>query len=252
MPRFTGKVALVTGAASGIGAAVARLLACDGAFVWCADLDPIAAEGVVGSRLSAKVLRLDVVDNRDWVDAMARVTAESGKLDILVNAAGISKIGNSAGVLDVNLDDWQAVFRINVDGTLLGCQHAIRTMQRAGGVIVNISSTTALAPTHTLAAYGASKAAVLQLTKSLAAACAIDGLPVRCNAVLPGMTDTPMTSSMTPAYKSAWEKQIPLKRFAKPEEIAEVIAFLASDAASYVNGAGYLIDGGLIARPVVS
>lgn len=252
MPRFTGKVALVTGAASGIGAAIAKLLASDGAFVWCADLDPITAESVAGSRLSTKALRIDVVDNRDWVDAMARVTVESGKLDILVNAAGISKIGNASGVLNVGLDDWRGVFRINVDGTLLGCQHAIRMMQRAGGAIVNISSTTALAPTHTLAAYGASKAAVLQLTKSLAAACAIDGLPIRCNAVLPGMTDTPMTSSMAPAFKSAWENQIPLKRFAKPQEIAEVIAFLASDAASYVNGAGYLIDGGLIARPVVS
>jgi 3(or 17)beta-hydroxysteroid dehydrogenase len=252
VPRFTGKVALVTGAASGIGAAIAKLLASEGAFVWCADLDPIAAERVVGSRLSAKALRLDVVDNRDWGDAMARVTAESGKLDILVNAAGISKIGKASDVLNVGLDDWQAVFRINVDGTLLGCQHAIRMMQRAGGAIVNISSTTALGPTHTLAAYGASKAAVLQLTKSLAAACAIDGLPIRCNAVLPGMTDTPMTSSMAAAYKNAWESQIPLKRFATPQEIAEVIAFLASDAASYVNGAGYLVDGGLIARPVVS
>jgi 3(or 17)beta-hydroxysteroid dehydrogenase len=149
MPRFTGKVALVTGAASGIGAAIAILLASDGAFVWCADLDPIAAESVVGSGLSAKALRLDVVDNRDWVDAMARVTAESGRLDILVNAAGISKIGNASGVLNVGLDDWQAVFRINVDGTLLGCPHAIRMMQRAGGAIVNISSTAALAPTHT-------------------------------------------------------------------------------------------------------
>jgi 3(or 17)beta-hydroxysteroid dehydrogenase len=252
VPRFTGKVALVTGAGSGIGAAISILLASDGAFVWCTDLDPIAAERVVGSRLPAKALRLDVVDNRDWVDAMARVTVESGKLDILVNAAGINKVGNASGVLNVGLDDWQTVFRINVDGTLLGCQHAIRMMQRAGGAIVNISSTTALGPTHTLAAYGASKAAVLQLTKSLAAACAIDGLPIRCNAVLPGMTETPMTSSMAAAYKNAWESQIPLKRFATPQEIAEVIAFLASDAASYVNGAGYLVDGGLIARPVVS
>ena len=159
MPRFTGKVALVTGAASGIGAAIAMLLASDGAFVWCADLDPSAAARVVCSGLSTQALRLDVVDNRDWVDAMARVRAESGKLDILVNTAGISKIGNASGVLDVSLDDWQAVFRINVEGTLLGCQHAIRMMQHAGGAIVNISSTTALAPTHTLAAYGASKAA---------------------------------------------------------------------------------------------
>jgi NAD(P)-dependent dehydrogenase (short-subunit alcohol dehydrogenase family) len=90
MPRFTGKVPLVTGAASGIGAAIAILLASDGAFVWCADLDPIAVERVVGFGLSAKALRLDAADNRDWVDGMARVTAESGKLDILVNAAGIS------------------------------------------------------------------------------------------------------------------------------------------------------------------
>lgn len=249
--RFAGKTALVTGGASGIGAATAQLFAREGAFVWIADRDAARAEGAAATLGSAAALVLDVVSDEQWASCMARIGAVSRTLDILVNAAGISTAAGKPGVRDVGIDDWRAVFRVNVEGTLLGCQHAMRTMGARGGAIVNISSTTALAPTATLAAYGASKAAVLQLTKSIAAACAIDGLPIRCNAVMPGMTDTPMVSAMPPAYRRSWEAQIPLGRYARPEEIAEVIAFLASDAASYVNGAGYLADGGLIARPVV-
>jgi NAD(P)-dependent dehydrogenase (short-subunit alcohol dehydrogenase family) len=120
-----------------------------------------------------------------------------------------------------------------------------------GGSIVNVASTTALAPTATLAAYGASKAAVLQLTKSVAAACASNRWPIRCNAVLPGMADTAMTRSMPAAYRKKWEAQIPAERFADPSEIARAIAFLAGDGASYVNGTGLVVDGGLLNRAIV-
>jgi NAD(P)-dependent dehydrogenase (short-subunit alcohol dehydrogenase family) len=241
----------VTGGASGIGAATAQLLVREGAFVWIADRDFGRAEETAATLGSAGAFALDVASNEEWAASMARFIAGSRTLDVLINAAGISATSGKANVCEVGIEDWRAVFRVNVEGTLLGCQHAMRIMGSRGGAIVNISSTTALAPTATLAAYGASKAAVLQLTKSVAAACAIEGLPIRCNAVMPGMTDTPMISAMARDYRRSWEAQIPLGRFARPEEVAEVVAFLASDAASYVNGAGYLVDGGLIARPVV-
>jgi len=249
--RFAGKVALITGGASGIGAATAALLIRDGARVWIADRDSSRAEETAAA-LGAGAVKLDVTQDREWTSCMSELLEQAGSLDILVNAAGISGAGGKANVRDVDIDEWRAVFSINVEGTLLGCQHAMRAMQSRGGSIVNISSTTALCPTATLAAYGASKAAVLQLTKSVAASCALNGLPIRCNAVLPGMTDTPLISNMAPDYQRAWESQIPAGRFAAPHEVAEVVAFLASDAASYVNGAEYLVDGGLMARPVVT
>lgn len=249
--RFGGKVALITGGASGIGAATASLLVKGGARVWIADRNTTRAEETAASLGAAGALTLDVAQDRDWARCVSDVLDRSGALDILINAAGVSAAGSKANVRDVSIDDWRAVFCINVEGTLLGCQHAMRAMKSRGGAIVNISSTTALCPTATLAAYGASKAAVLQLTKSVAAACALDGLAIRCNAVLPGMTDTPLISGMAPDYQGAWQAQIPAGRFAAAHEVAEVVAFLASDAASYVNGAGYLVDGGLMARPVV-
>ena len=249
--RFAGRVALVTGGASGIGAATARLLAREGAIVWLADRDFERAAGVADELPLATAIALDVTDDESWREGMARILAASGSLDILVNAAGISTAPGKANVREADLDGWRTVFKVNVEGTLLGCQHAMRAMHSRGGSIVNISSTAAVSPSATLAAYGASKAAVLQLTKSVAAGCAIEGLPIRCNAVMPGMTDTPLLAAMSPEYRQSWEREIPLRRFALADEVAQVIAFLASDAASYVNGAGYLVDGGLIARPVV-
>ena len=239
MPELVGKVALVTGAGSGIGAATAQLFEHLGATVWTADL------------AGAKLI-LDVTSADAWHEAMGGIIARSGGLDILVNAAGISR-GSEAGhgVAGTTLDDWRRIFAVNVEGTLLGCQAAMRTMGRRGGAIVNIASTTALAPTPTLAAYGASKAAVLQLTKTVAAACALDQLPIRCNVVLPGMANTAMTHSMPSAYRGKWEAQIPAGRFADPSEIAAAIAYLASDEASYVNGTGLIVDGGLLSRAIV-
>lgn len=197
----------------------------------------------------ADALRLDVRESKSWTAAIARVVDVAGGLDILVNAAGVSGADAPADLATVSLPDWRRVFAVNVEGTLLGCQAALGVMRR--GAIVNIASTAAVCPSPTLAAYGASKAAVVQLTQSVAAWCALNDAAVRCNAVLPGMADTPMTSATPAAYRALWEAAIPLGRYARPDEIASVVAFLASDEAAYVSGAAWPVDGGLLSRPVV-
>lgn len=247
---FDGKVALVTGGASGIGAETARLLAEEGAQVWLADLDQQETTALVSDIGAAGAVALDVTRPEDWANVFDALRDQGASPQILINAAGINRSTKMAGIRDVDLDDWRAVFAVNVEGTLLGCQAAMRTMT-SGGAIVNISSTTARCPTVTLGAYGASKAAVLQLTMSVAAACASAALPIRCNAVLPGMTDSPMTAPLPGTLRTAWERQIPLGRFATAREVAQVIVFLASERASHVTGAGYVVDGGLMARPVI-
>lgn len=237
------RVALVTGAASGIGAATVRLLLAQGYRVWSADLNDRSPAGVP--------LALDVTDPAQWAAAMTRLQDEGAVLDVLVNAAGVSRTAAAADVLDADVDGWRRVFAVNVEAVMLGCRNAIGIMGARGGAIVNVSSTTALSPTPTLGAYGASKAAVLQLTKSVAAACALRNLPIRCNAVLPGMTETPMVSAMPPAVRAAWNEQIPAGRFAEPDEIASAISFLTSESAKYINGVGLTVDGGLLSRPII-
>lgn len=252
MLNFADKIALVTGAGSGIGAETATLLSRLGAHVWLADLDLRAAEQTASGLDYARAIALDVTQDEQWTSVMEDILQAAGRLDILVNAAGISNAGAPADFAAATISDWRRIFAVNVEGTLLGCQHAARAMGKAGGAIVNVSSTTAVTPSPALAAYGASKAAVLQMTRSVAAACTSAGLPIRCNAVMPGMTETPMTAGMADAYRAAWEAQIPMHRFADPAEIARSISFLASDAASYVNGIGFPVDGGLLNRAVVS
>lgn len=239
MSEFAGRVALVSGAASGLGAATAALLAERGATVWIADRAPPPG--------GERAIVMDVRDPEAWAKAEARL----GRLDILINAAGITGGQSPAAANIADLAAWREVFAVNVEGTLLGCQSALRLMSKAGGAIVNVGSTAGVAPSQALAAYGASKAAVMQLTLSVAAHCALAGLPIRCNAVAPGMAETPMTGGMPPAYREAWETQIPLGRFARPSEVAEAIVYLASDRASYVNGEILRVDGGLLTRPVV-
>ena len=241
---------LVTGAGSGIGAAVCEAYGEAGATVWAADLD-IDAANRTAERVGGLALSLDVTREEAWAAAAERIAAGEGRLDVLVNAAGVSRTSATADILDADLEGWRRVFAVNVEGVMIGCRTAVRLMDAAGGAIVNVSSTTAVSPTPTLGAYGASKAAVVQLTRSIAAACALRGLPIRCNAVAPGMTDTPLVAQLPDAARAAWVAQIPAGRFAAPAEIAAAVLFLASDAAAYVNGTTLTVDGGLLSRPVV-
>ena len=240
---MNGKIVLVSGGASGIGLATATRFVSLGAHVWIGDIDADAARRTA-SDIGAKPIALDVASHGDWTLALAA----AGDLDILVNAAGVAALGGAKPFEDLSLEEWRRIFAVNAEGTFLGCQAAVRTMKARGGAIVNIASTAGVHATPTLAAYGSAKAAVMHLTKTVAVYCAQRGYRIRCNAVLPGMIDTPMNGGLPATRREAWEAQIPMHRFGRPEEVAEAIAFLASDAASYVNGEGLTIDGGFMAR----
>jgi 2-keto-3-deoxy-L-fuconate dehydrogenase len=238
--RFTGKRALVTGAGSGIGAAIARALHAEGANVVLADragdrVEQMATE--LGD--AAEPLELDVRDE----DAVAAATPG---LDVLANIAGI---GSTTTAPDTALDVWEDVFAVNARGTFLCCKHAIPSMvQRGGGAIVNMSSVAALVGLRNRAAYSASKGAVLSLTRALA----IDHIDdhVRVNAVCPGTVDSPWVRRLVEeAGESldALRARQPMGRLGRPEEIAEAVLYLASDQAAFVTGTAFVIDGGLTA-----
>lgn len=242
--RLSGKVALISGAASGIGLETARLFAAEGARVAGGDIAPFP-EGFPGL-----ALRLDVTDEGAWEEAFSTLTARLGPPDILVNAAGIAEGGS---IEETSLDSWRRVMAVNAEGTFLGCRAAVRAMRGRGGAIVNISSAAGLVGDARLAAYCASKGAVRLLTKAVALHCARAGLGIRCNSVHPSFAETPMlerlfASARDPArLRAGLERASPMGRLGTAREVAEAILFLASDAASFITGAELAIDGGLTA-----
>ena len=256
-------VALVTGAAQGIGEGIARRLIDDGLIVWLTDIrsDAVAALAMtLGAR--ARSLTLDVRDEAAWDAAIAAVLGRDGRLDVLVNNAGITGFEGSAGPHDpehASLADWRAVHATNSDGTFLGCRAAIRAMRpQRSGAIINISSRSGMVGIPGAAAYAASKAAIRNHSKSVALYCAAQGLGVRCNSIHPAAILAPMWEPMLgdgadrEARMAALVADTPLKRFGTIAEVAAMTAYLASDAAAYVTGAEFTIDGGLLAGSAAS
>ena len=256
MTEFLGKVAIVTGGALGIGRATARRLAQDGAsVVVCGDReeqDEQAAEELRGEKLEVRGLRADVTSSADMGRLVAFTTNVYGRVDVLVNSAGVQRYGT---VVQTEEDVWDEVLNVNLKGIYLASRHAIPEMRkRGGGAIVNLSSVQAFASQKGVAAYTASKGGVNALTRAMALDHAQEN--IRANAVCPGSVDTPMlrwAADLLKGNKSTeetlkdWGKAHPLGRVATPEEVAEVIAFLASPRARFVTGSEYKVDGGLLA-----
>jgi 3(or 17)beta-hydroxysteroid dehydrogenase len=254
MPDLGGKVAIVTGCASGIGAATVRRFVADGAQVLGTDVD-VARGAALCDELGALFAEQDVSDRTRWPVIIAETVAAYGRLDILVNNAGMV---SGAGIGDH--DDaamfaaWDRVMAVNLTGSMAGCRAAIAAMRDnpggPKGAIVNIASTTAIMPLPTDVGYSASKAAVVALTKSVATWCAHAGLAIRCNTVIPGATMTGILEAaelQTPGLIAAVAKTSPLNRLADPAETAAAIAFLASDECPFMTGAEMLVDGAALA-----
>jgi len=254
-PRLANKVALVTGGAAGLGRAIARRLANEGATVVITD---IRADPDPGDASGLTFLQQDVSDESAWEAVVAEVEARFGALHILVNNAGILGPLDLASPENTTLATWKQVFAVNVEGVFLGCRAAIPAMRRAGsGAIVNLSSMADELATPHATAYGASKAAVRHLTTSVAQYCAEQTLGVRCNSVHPGMVRTPLLEDgmqktarqrgvSVDEIASEFSAKIPLGDFTLPEDVAATVAFLVSEESRHMTGCALRVDGGLI------
>jgi len=256
--KLVSKTAVVTGAAQGIGAAIARLFVQEGCFVYITDINDDLGNALASS-LGGRACfqRLDVRREEDWQRLAAQISNEGRSWNILVNNAAVSGFENGAVRHDpehARLEDWRSVHQTNLDGVFLGCKYAIRSMRQAGaGSIVNISSRSGLVGIPGAAAYASSKAAVRNHTKTVALYCAEQGLNVRCNSVHPAAILTPMWEPMLGSdadrekRMAALVRDTPLRRFGMPEEVAALALLLASDDATYITGSEFNIDGGLLA-----
>jgi 3(or 17)beta-hydroxysteroid dehydrogenase len=257
MGRLDGRVALVTGGASGLGRAIAARLRAEGAVVVITDRQRELGEQTAAA-LGVTYRYQDVTSEDQWPLTLQRVTELVGPVSILVNNAGIAGAADRVSPEDTRLADWQQIFSVNVDSVFLGCRAGIAAMRRTGrGSIVNMSSIAALLATPDSTAYGAAKAAVRQLTKSVAQHCAQQGLAIRCNSVHPGEVSTPLwdryiaqTAEVTgvPAEQLVREAKarVPLGDMPRPEDVAAGVAFLCSDDARFITGSELIVDGGLI------
>jgi 3alpha(or 20beta)-hydroxysteroid dehydrogenase len=241
MISVSGKVAIVTGAASGQGAAEARLLAAAGAKVVLTDISDtgraIAAE--LGD--NGHFMDQDVSQEADWVRVIEQCLARFGRLDVLVNNAGIYK---PATLPDTDVALWDRHYRVNQFGVFLGMRAALEPMRKGGGgSIINVSSKAGMSKGPNMFAYASSKWAV----RGMSQLAAVDYAPlgIRVNAIYPGMIDTPMLAENNPEQLAMYKSMIPLKRMGRPEEVAQLVLFLASDLSSYMSGAEIGIDGGL-------
>lgn len=250
MKRVENKVILVTGGAMGMGRSHCELLAAQGAWVFVADMNAVEGENTVDSiRKSggkADFLQLDITQESQWNAALAQISERAGRLDVLVNNAGILIL---KPMQDTTNEDWDRTFNVNVRGLFLGTRAAVPLMKKAGGgTIVNVSSIYGLVGAPGASAYEASKGAVRLFTKS----CAVDLAPfnIRVNSVHPGVIETQMTKAMLddPAIRPALLGPTLLKRPAQPIEVSQAVLFLASDESSFVHGAELVVDGGYTAN----
>lgn len=242
--RLEGKVALISGGARGIGAAMSTRFAAEGAHVCIGDIEDAAgialAETIQAAGQDARFMRLDVIDSAAWQAAVDALVADFGGVDILVNNAGIY---DRRPLEEISEESWDRVMGVNAKGPFLGAKAVIPAMRmKGGGSIVNISSTAGIRGS-VASHYGASKGAVRLLTKSIAGTYAKDG--IRCNSVHPGPVETEMGYAAVPeAVRAERFGRIPLGRFADPSEIANAVLFLASGEASFMTGSEMVVDGG--------
>jgi len=255
MNRMQDKVAVITGGAGGIGASTARLMKSHGAEVVICDLPASDGEKIAGD-LGTAFHALDVSREEQWARCICGIEQRFGRIDVLVNGAGIEGDLNEGAPDAMSLSQWRKVMSVNLDGTFLGCREVLPVMRRRQrGSIINIASIASYYPTVQNAAYGASKAGVTQLTKSVAAQGALDGNRIRCNSIHPGLIETRMLGRIFGTLKQRggdeprsradeFKSRIPLGGSGQPEDIANLAMFLACDESRYITGAEFLVDGG--------
>ena len=250
--RLDGKVCVITGATGGMGREAALLFCSEGAKVCAADVDGEAAERVADSAGDAFAVQVDVADESSVQAMYAETVGRYGGIDVLYNNAGISP-ADDGSILDTELDAWERVQAVNTRGVFLCCKHGIpHLLERGGGSVINVASFVALVGAATSQiSYTASKGAVLSFSRELAVQFARQG--VRVNALCPGPVETPLLLRIFGDDPAAFERRrihLPMGRLAKPREIVNAALFLASDESSYVNGATFLVDGGITAAYV--
>ena len=249
MTSLKGKIALVTGAAGDIGAAIARRFVKEGAIVCVSDINLNGGKALADNLCEpAFFVPLDVTKEDDWRAAIETVLSQHQRLDILVNNAGTLETGT---IEDTDLTTWQNIQSVNATSTFLGCQAAVRTMkQTGGGVIINMASQAAVRPRPSTLAYAASKAAIVNLTKTVATHCADNKYNIRCNVVMPGAIDTQMIyknqidGESDEEFIAGVNARYPMGRMGTADEIASATVFLASDESRFMTGAQLRVDGG--------
>jgi 3(or 17)beta-hydroxysteroid dehydrogenase len=243
MGRVDGKIAVISGAASGLGLASARRLAAEGATVVMADINEELGQAVAAEIPNAIFERLDVTSEQNWIELIDSVVARYGRLDVLLNSAGIVALGSIETTTE---EIWRKVNAVGTDGTFFGCKHALRAMKENGaGSIINMCSTASIQGGPGIFAYAASKSAIRGMTKSVACHSAQEGFGIRCNSVHPGNMDTPMLQGVqkivrdnNPAAAAAMDNVW----IGVPDDIANMVLFLASDESKSVNGAEMVVD----------
>ena len=251
MGRVSGKVAIVTGGASGVGKEDAILLVKEGAKVVLTDLnekDGSAVAAQIGE--NALFVKHDISSEDGWKEVIARTEERFGGVDILVNNAAILIAG---AIEDTTLEDWQKIQRVNSDGYFLGCKYGYAAMKkRGGGSIVNMSSMAGIGGVSSFCAYSASKGAVAALTRSIAAYSRFHHIPIRCNSIHPDGIKTPMVFNLPrdpqkpPTVREGNDAKRLMARFCEPTDIANLVLFLASDESRFINGSEYRIDNGYL------